>query len=245
MSEFELDYSQVDSVLLLDYEGAGPVLELAVVGEILFLSIKDKSDAEQYSETRQIGVNLNTLERAIAYACTDDELLRNRLNLPEWKDKEIENSIWVKPASLVVNASAAKRPSWDEYAITLARAAATRSEDPYVKVGAVTLRKDRSVASLGYNGAPSGVELDWSDRDERRKRVLHAEANALRYIRPGELEGGLLATTMVPCLECLKAARAQGVTEIVFAEDITDNYDVDEIFKIAHEFGVTLRRLNA
>jgi dCMP deaminase len=135
------------------------------------------------------------------------------------------------------------RPSWDEYAITLARAAATRSEDPYIKVGAVALRSDHSVASLGYNGAPSGVELDWSNRDERRKRVLHAEANALRYVQPGELSGGLIATTHLPCLECLKACRAQGVTDIVYDNDIPDYYNVSDIFKIAEEFGVTLRKL--
>lgn len=149
------------------------------------------------------------------------------------------------PEGLGITPRLPHRPSWDEYAVTLARAAATRSEDPYIKVGAALLRADHSVASLGYNGAPAGVELDWSDRDERRKRVLHAEANALRYVQPGELTGGLLATTHLPCLECLKAARAQGVTEILYENSIPDYYNVDDIFKIANEFGVTLRKLNA
>ena len=47
-----------------------------------------------------------------------------------------------------------KRPCWEEYALELAKVAAKRSEDPYLKVGASVLRYDNSVAGLGYNGAP-------------------------------------------------------------------------------------------
>ena len=46
---------------------------------------------------------------------------------------------------------------------------------------------------LGYNGAPSGVDIDWSDRNARRERVLHAEANVLNFVKPNEVE--LLACT--------------------------------------------------
>ena len=63
-----------------------------------------------------------------------------------------------------------KRLDWEEYALELARVAALRSEDPFMKVGACVLRHDNSVAGLGYNGAPPGIEIDWSNRDERRKR---------------------------------------------------------------------------
>lgn len=78
------------------------------------------------------------------------------------------------------------RLTWAEYALAMADVARLRSEDPYVKVGACVLRHDHSVAGVGYNGAPPGVEIDWSDRDERRKRVIHAETNALRYVSPGK-----------------------------------------------------------
>lgn len=234
----ELDYSQVDTVLLIDYESSGPKLEVALVGNVLYLTVIDYGltfDGEPH-----IGVNVETLERAIEYLNVDNKELRERLNLPEWREPVKYPNVYLKPKSPTDT-----RPSWDEYAITLARAAATRSEDPYIKVGAVALREDHSVASLGYNGAPSGVELDWSNRDERRKRVLHAEANALRYVQPGELAGGMLATTHLPCLECLKAARAQGVTDVLYENDIPDYYNVADIFKIADEFGVALRKLNA
>lgn len=133
------------------------------------------------------------------------------------------------------------RLTWEEYAVALAQAAALRSEDPYVKVGAAVLRADHSVAALGYNGAPPGVELDWTDRDARRIRVIHAEANALRFVRPGE--GALLATTLMPCIECLKLTRAHGIRHVVFAEHLPPHYDSDTVVAVAMEFGMTLHSL--
>ena len=53
------------------------------------------------------------------------------------------------------------RLDWECYALSLARVASLRSEDPFVKVGACVLRYDNSVASLGYNGAPPKVNIDW------------------------------------------------------------------------------------
>ena len=133
-----------------------------------------------------------------------------------------------------------KRPSWDVYAITLAQAAKTRSEDPYVQVGAVVFRSDNSVAGVGYNGPPSGVDVDWTDRDARRPRMIHAEANALRYARPGEVD--LLAVTMMPCVDCLKMAASYGVRTVVFAEGYENSavYDDRETRGVAKDFGIQL-----
>lgn len=226
------DYSQVSEVVLGDYETGGREIKLALVGNIVHIDPPD--DAES------IGVNIKTLKRALKYLQQDNEQLHESLTdykvLPE---DYIESPISWRTSAPTVKGTT--RPSWEEYAITLAQAAATRSEDPYVQVGAVVLRKDHSVAALGYNGAPSGIELDWTDRDERRKRVLHAEANALRYVEPGE--GDLLAATMHPCLECLKAARAQGITRVVYRDSVTPAYDSKDIAKIAKEFGVTITQI--
>ena len=94
------------------------------------------------------------------------------------------------------------RLNWAQTAINLAYDIAKyRSEDPYVQVGACIIKKDKSML-LGYNGAPSGVDIDWANRDKRRARVLHAEANVLNFVKPNEVE--LLACTHLPCTECLK-----------------------------------------
>lgn len=130
------------------------------------------------------------------------------------------------------------RPSWWTYALDLAAAAAARSEDPYVQVGAVVLRKDNSVAGVGYNGAPPGVDLDWLDRDGRRDLVTHAEVNALRYCTPA-VKGGLLAVTGTPCPACLTHIAPYGITTVIF-RDVLDNYPIGESLRVANALDIRL-----
>jgi dCMP deaminase len=111
-----------------------------------------------------------------------------------------------------------ERLDWASYALGLAFHASQRSEDPYCQVGAVALRADNSVAGVGYNGAPSGTEIDWSDRNLRRQHVIHAEANALRWTTPGEMAGGWLATTHHPCCNCLTLIASYGVRKVIYSE---------------------------
>ena len=127
------------------------------------------------------------------------------------------------------------RISWSKYALELAKVASQRSEDPFVKVGACALRKDNTVAGLGYNGAPAGVEIDWENRDDRRRRVIHAEVNALRYTKPGECK--LIATTLLPCNECLKLISAYGIKAVIFDEIYQRDYSS---LNLAKEFNIEL-----
>lgn len=106
--------------------------------------------------------------------------------------------------------------TWDEYAMRLAEVAATKSKDPWQKVGAVILRADSSIASIGYNGFPRGVTEDWEDREKRRLLVIHAEQNALRYTKPGE--GKTLYSTLLPCNDCLKSIAAYGIKRVLYKE---------------------------
>ena len=115
-----------------------------------------------------------------------------------------------------------------------------RSEDPYVQVGACAIKKDKSVL-LGYNGAPSGVDIDWSNRDKRRVRVLHAEANVLNFTKPDEVE--LLACTHLPCVECLKTIAQKKIDKVYFCEFL-DNYDSDLTISLAEEFEINLAHID-
>ena len=125
--------------------------------------------------------------------------------------------------------------SWEQYALDLAAVAATRSKDPYRQVGACVLRHDKSVGGLGYNGAPSGIDIDWSDRDDRRKRVIHAEVNALRYLQPNE--GWLLATTLLPCRSCLQMITGYGIKYVIYGEV----YEEDDFsLELCKEWGIEL-----
>ena len=106
--------------------------------------------------------------------------------------------------------------NWDEYAIGIAEAVAKKSKDPWKKVGAVILRKDNSIASVGYNGFPQGMEENWENRDQRRNYVIHAEQNALRYIKPEE--GEVIYSTLLPCGDCLKAIAAYKIKKVIYKE---------------------------
>ena len=125
---------------------------------------------------------------------------------------------------------------YDEYALDIAKTVAKKSKDPSRKVGACVLRKDNSIASVGYNGFPAGMLEDWSDREQRRKFVVHAEQNALRYIRPDEC--GLIAVTTLPCNDCLKAIASYGIKRVVYGESYEFDSSTEEI---ADKFGIELK----
>ena len=131
------------------------------------------------------------------------------------------------------------RLTWEELAMGITEVAAKRSEDPYVKVGACVLRHDNSVAGVGYNGAPRGINIDWSNRDDRRKRVVHAEVNALSYCRPHEVK--FLACTLLPCNACLTLCASYGIKKIIYSQ----LYDKDDSStRIASEFGIELKNFD-
>lgn len=125
--------------------------------------------------------------------------------------------------------------NWDEYAIGIAEAVSYKSKDRWNKVGAVILRKDHSIASVGYNGFPQGVEEDWSNRDERRKYVIHAEQNALRYIKPDE--GEVIYSTLMPCSDCIKAIAAYKIKKVVYKNLYANDYSAIEF---AEKMGIEL-----
>ena len=131
------------------------------------------------------------------------------------------------------------RLDWQEYGIELAKTAALRSEDPFVQVGCSVFRPDNSVASLGYNGAPPGINIDWSDRGERRKRVIHAETNALKHIKPNEAD--IMFVTLMPCGDCIKNAASYGIKQVFYIKV----YNLDETARdLALEFGINLKQIN-
>ena len=124
------------------------------------------------------------------------------------------------------------RPSWEEYALSLAQTAATRSEDPFHKVGACALGYNNKVLGLGYNGLASDKDVDdkfWEDRDARRPYMIHAEANCLSLFRSGECK--LLAVTLLPCSYCATMIAAYGISNVVYAEVYDRDTTALEIFK--------------
>ncbi len=131
------------------------------------------------------------------------------------------------------------RISWDQYALNLAQTAATRSEDPYKKVGACALGWDNKVLGLGYNGLASSKDVDlsfWEDRDTRRPYMIHAEVNCLSLFKSGDCK--TLAVTLLPCSYCATMIAAYHIQRVAYSEvyerdkkalEIFDFYDIELI----------------
>jgi dCMP deaminase len=71
---------------------------------------------------------------------------------------------------------------WHYRFLDLAEHISYWSKDPSTKCGAVIIRPNRTIASVGFNGFPRGVsdaERLYNDREIKYSRVIHAEQNAL------------------------------------------------------------------
>ena len=115
------------------------------------------------------------------------------------------------------------RIDWERYAINLASAAATRSEDIYRQVGAVAFNSNKRVIGVAYNGTPSGYVMpeDLSrDRDKRRPYMIHAEMNLCSLFKAGEAK--YVALTCSPCFDCFKNLLVHGVEEVYYPEGYPD-----------------------
>jgi len=75
---------------------------------------------------------------------------------------------------------------WHKRFLNLAEYVAQWSKDPSTKTGSVIVRLDGTIASVGYNGFPRGIEDKAEllyNREEKYKRVIHCEMNAILNAR--------------------------------------------------------------
>lgn len=111
---------------------------------------------------------------------------------------------------------------WDKDFLALAEFwAKKRSKDPSTKCGCVIVRPDKTIASLGYNGFPRGIEdkPEWlNNREEKYKRVIHSEMNAILNARE-PLHGYTLYVWPGPmsCERCSVHIIQAGIKRVVAA----------------------------
>jgi dCMP deaminase len=94
---------------------------------------------------------------------------------------------------------------WDDRFFDLADMVGSWSKDPSTKVGAVIIRPDRTIASVGYNGFPRGVDDSpeiYADRPTKYMRIVHGEANAILSAREPLHGYTLYVTPLHPCATC-------------------------------------------
>lgn len=99
-----------------------------------------------------------------------------------------------------------KLAKWDQRFLSLAKEIAGWSKDPSTQTGAVIVRPDRTIASVGFNGFARGMNDDselYADRDVKYERIIHCEMNAKVNSREC-LQGYTLYTW--PILSCPRCA---------------------------------------
>lgn len=118
------------------------------------------------------------------------------------------------------------RPSWDEFYLGLAKYIAARSKDPSTKTGAVIVRPDKSVCSVGFNGFPQPMpdsEELYANREEKYSRIVHCEMNALLFTRDQSLQGYTLYTyPFLSCDRCFVHMVQSGIMRFVAPQATAD-----------------------
>ena len=141
--------------------------------------------------------------------------------------------------------------SWEQHFMRLAEETAQRSKDPNTKVGACIV-KDKTVLSLGYNGAPrdfpdhilpTGHSEDLAQ--DKNSYVCHAELNAILNYGGSlkDLQGASIYITLHPCHQCVIALMQVGIKDIIYKDLYHKEKIIDIAQFIANQCGATIRQL--
>lgn len=113
-----------------------------------------------------------------------------------------------------------RQKKWDRRFLKLAAEVSSWSRDPSTKVGAVIVRPDNTIASLGYNGFPRGMSdspelyADATREEVKYKRMVHAELNAILNAH-GPVTGHTLYCTLFPCSSCALVIIQSGIKSVI------------------------------
>ena len=109
-------------------------------------------------------------------------------------------------------------PSWDDYFMSMAFLASTRSKDPNTKVGCVVAFSDRSFVT-GYNGCPQNYADGLLKTSSKYDHVIHSEVNALSIAglqRCRADKGTKLYVTIQPCPACMLQIINYGIKTVIY-----------------------------
>src|SRR6185295_2930808 len=113
---------------------------------------------------------------------------------------------------------------WDVRFLEMCSLVSTWSKDPSTKTGAVIVRPDRTVCSVGFNGFPRQMRDDpeiYADRPQKYSRVVHCEMNAL-LAATESVKGYTLYTTGMCCDRCVVHMIQAGIGRFVYWADTDD-----------------------
>jgi dCMP deaminase len=111
-----------------------------------------------------------------------------------------------------------EKTDWDGRFLQMADLVATWSKDPSTRVGAVIVRPNKTIASVGFNGFPRGTYDTphlYEDREVKYSRVVHAEVNAILHATE-RLDGCTLYSTYPTCDRCAGVVIQAGIRRVVW-----------------------------
>lgn len=132
---------------------------------------------------------------------------------------------------------------WDLRFLGLAKMVSTWSKDPSTRVGAVLVRPDLTICSVGYNGFPRGVpdrQEDLNTRERKYSRIIHAEVNAI--LNAHERVDGYTLYVWPPgygptCDRCATQVIQSGITRVV---GIRSGGEFSERWRVACEDAIDM-----
>lgn len=138
-----------------------------------------------------------------------------------------------------------RKKKWDLRFLDVAEMVASWSKDPSTKCGAVIVRPDMTIASVGYNGFPRGCADDetiYKNRELKYERVIHAEVNAILNAR--EVLTGYTIYTYPKgygpsCARCTTNIIQSGIKRVVHLKDTSE---FAERWKVSAEIGLDMYR---
>ena len=146
-----------------------------------------------------------------------------------------------------------RRPSWDEYFLTITRQVAERSTCLRAKVGAVIVR-DRNILATGYNGSPAGLphctdvgcliyrsQTPSGETEENCFRTIHAEINAIaQAAKTGvSISGSDIYITHSPCYHCLKVLINTGIRRVFYGKP----YKLERVAELVQLSGIRMEQV--
>lgn len=154
------------------------------------------------------------------------------------------------------------RKDWDTYFMDIAYMAATRSQCPRRRVGAV-LVQGKKLLGTAYNGAPMGVPdceeagcmiteeyeqvtVDGAQQmimKQRCIRTIHAEQNLLLFTDRKDRDGSTVYVTDQPCWTCANMLANSGIKEIVYHRPYPK--DSDKVIGLMNQRCYAFRKLEA
>jgi dCMP deaminase len=128
---------------------------------------------------------------------------------------------------------------WDLRFLELAKLVSTWSKDPSTQTGAVIVRPDGTVAGVGYNGFPRGLEdlpERYADRETKLSYVIHCEMNAIMSAHEPVKGYTLYTWPFLSCDRCCVHVIQAGVTRVVAPKCPPEKADRwESIFKLTRD----------